>query len=90
MRELFDIQMKKMETELDIQIKYSCIGKMEADRTRNQYRQLFFFEENTKWYAFLKEDILNRSRRQEQLRTPVKSEEVAKELFLDEFRDEPK
>lgn len=70
-----------MEAELQIQTKYMITSKNEADRTRRQYTDLYFFEKDGFYYAFEKKMLLAQAMRiQEKARTTM-SREVQKDLF---------
>lgn len=85
LREIFDIQLKKMEQELAIQTKYMMTSKNEAERTRRQYADLYFFEKDGKFYAFEKKLLMAQAMKiQEKARTSM-SREVQKDLITENF-----
>lgn len=57
LRTLFDKQVQDADKELQILLRYWLISKREADRTTEQYKDLFF----DNWFAYLKEALLNQS-----------------------------
>ena len=85
LREIFDIQTAKMEQELGIQLKYMMTSKNEGDRTRRQYKDLYFFEKEWLYYAFEKEMLMKQAVNiQNKARTSM-SREVQKDLLTENF-----
>lgn len=77
-----------MLSELELQTKYMLTSKNEADRTKRQYADLYFFEKDGFFYAFEKKLLLSQSMRiQDKARTSM-SREVQKNLLTEKF--EPK
>ena len=74
-----------MEQELAIQTKYMMTSKNEAERTRRQYADLYFFEKDGKFYAFEKKLLMAQAMKiQEKARTSM-SREVQKDLITENF-----
>jgi hypothetical protein len=83
LREIFDIQNKSMMSELNIQLKYMMTSRNEANRTKKQYDDLYFFEKEWKFYAFEKHRLLSQSQKTQNKARTVMSRNVQKDLFTE-------
>lgn len=67
LRNLFDQQFSKVQSELKVLLRYGLISQSEANRTTQQYTSLFFQD----WFAFDKQTLINQSNHDRQANTVI-------------------
>jgi hypothetical protein len=74
-----------MLAELNVQTKYMLTSKNEADRTKRQYADLYFFEKENQYYAFEKHLLLSQAQKIQGKARTVMSREVQKDILTEKF-----